>query len=53
MDPECWSRLPLDSVVFYQIQSHKFVKNTDPVSSEISDLCEISDLLIFVSHFAS
>jgi len=24
-----------------------------PVSSEISDLCEISDLLLFVSHFAS
>ena len=26
---------------------------TQPVSSEISDLCEISDLLLFVSHFAS
>jgi len=24
-----------------------------PVSSEISDLCEISDLLFFVSYFAS
>jgi len=24
-----------------------------PVSSEISDLCEISDLLLFVSYFAS
>jgi len=23
-----------------------------PVSSEISDLCEISDLLLFVSYFA-
>jgi len=25
----------------------------DPVSSEISDLCEISDLFLFVSYFAS
>jgi len=25
----------------------------DPVSNEISDLCEISDLLLFVSYFAS
>jgi len=25
----------------------------DPVSSEISDLCEISDLLLFFSYFAS
>jgi len=25
----------------------------DPVTSEISDLCEISDLILFVSHFAS
>jgi len=24
-----------------------------PVSSEISDLCEISDLLLFLSYFAS
>jgi len=24
-----------------------------PVSSEISDLCEISDLLLFFSYFAS
>jgi len=24
-----------------------------PVSNEISDLCEISDLLLFVSYFAS
>jgi len=27
--------------------------NILPVSSEISDLCEISDLLFFVSYFAS
>jgi len=26
---------------------------TSPVSSEISDLCEISDLLLFISYFAS
>ena len=26
---------------------------SDPVSSEISDLCEISELLLFVSYFAS
>jgi len=25
----------------------------DPMSSEISDLCEISDLLLFVSYFPS
>ena len=25
----------------------------DPMSSEISDLCEISDLLLFLSYFAS
>jgi len=31
---------------FFEIQSH-------PLSSEISDLCEISDLLLFVSYFAS
>jgi len=29
---------------------HKFLT---PVSSEISDLCEISDLLFSVSYFAS
>jgi len=28
-------------------------KKTFPVSSEISDLCEISDLLFFISYFAS
>ena len=27
--------------------------NKEPVSSEISDLCEISDLLLFVSYFHS
>jgi len=27
--------------------------STLPASSEISDLCEISDLLLFVSYFAS
>jgi len=26
---------------------------TRPVSSEISDICDISDLLLFVSYFAS
>jgi len=31
----------------------KFEKNLDPMSSEISDLCEISDLLLFLSYFAS
>jgi len=30
----------------------KFEKFPDPVSSEIFDLCEISDLLLFVSYFA-
>ena len=33
---------------------HKFLaSNPDPVSSEISDLCEISELLLFLSCFAS
>jgi len=27
--------------------------NPDPLSSEISDLCEIPDLLLFVNYFAS
>jgi len=27
--------------------------NSEPVSSEISDLCEIPDLLVFVTYFAS
>jgi len=31
---------------------HKFLTPV-PVSSEISDLCEISDLLLFFSYFAS
>jgi len=31
---------------FFEIQSN-------PVSSEISDLCEIFDLLLFFSNFAS
>ena len=26
---------------------------SDPVSSEISDLCEMSDLLLFFNYFAS
>jgi len=33
---------------FPSTQSH-----SGPVSSELSDLCEISDLLLFFSHFAS
>jgi len=31
----------------------KFEELPDPVSSEISDLCEISDLLLFLGYFAS
>jgi len=31
----------------------KIKKFSDPVSSEISNLCEISDLLLFFSYFAS
>ena len=31
----------------------KKLPGSDPMSSEISDLCEISDLLLFVSYCAS
>jgi len=33
--------------------SYVLVRMIKPVSSEISDLCEISDLLLFFSYFAS
>ena len=31
----------------------RFKLELDPVSSEISDLCEISDLILFVGYFVS
>jgi len=40
----CWNRKLTPDPFF-----HKFFT---PVSSEISDLCEISDLLLFLSYFA-
>jgi len=30
-----------------------YLENRSPMSSKIADLCEISDLLLFVSYFAS
>ena len=36
-----------------QMSSPALQAHLDPVSSEISDLCEISDLFLFVSYFAS
>ena len=34
-------------------KTRKMEKCIRPVSNEISDLCEISDLLLFLSYFAS
>jgi len=34
-----------------RILKFKKIPNPYPVSNEISDICEISDLLLFISHF--
>ena len=57
-DPDYRSPLWRDSAFFSdpdpdQDQESKIWEKTDPVSNEISDLCEISDLLLFLSYFAS
>jgi len=38
-------------ITFSDSNSSPVAKFLNPVSSEISDLCEISDLLLFVSYF--
>ena len=43
-----WTRLPF---VVKQCQQHK--ETLTPVSSEISSLCKICDIVLFVSYFAS
>ena len=40
-------------VTFLYSESAPVAKFLNPVSSEISDLCENSDLLFFISYFAS
>ena len=44
-----FEKLHLNISVF----GHRLITSQSPVSSEISDLCEISDLLLFVSYFSS
>jgi len=58
--PNCKPQLVFSLCVILSCDHFKFLVKTEnftpapaPVSSEISDLCEISNLLLFVNYFAS